>query len=272
MNLKKFERIAAELEKQLGIEEAGDELIDKAEDAVEKGADSLPEAIDDGIEQEKKEEALPPPALEASDDNEKLAAEIEEAEQAIDNAEQAQQEADDVQQVNDDIADLEQQLDNADAPAEPVDDGNDAVEAIPVEPPKTEEAEEYDDAKPVIASLKRLARIAKAVKMSKDLPATKKEEVLGKIQKASDKLRKAAFGGAEDEDAAGAEPEHPAIQTFISIFNTKRGKLNSIMKGRGRGNQRIRSLLGDGFDNKMIGTMTLAELFSTLGSILAKLK
>lgn len=122
-----------------------------------------------------------------------------------------------------------------------------------------------------VASLKRLIKIAKAVKMSKDIPATKKEEVLSKIQKASAKFRKAAAQGEGEEGDSKGATDHPAVQTFISIFNQKRGKLNNIMKGKGQGAIRIRSLLGD-VDNKMVGNMTLTELFETMSSILGKLK
>lgn len=258
MNLRRIERIAQELEQKLNLE-AGDELIDQAEQAVADGKDTLPEAIDERTKNEQEQENLPPAAFEADDDMNQLNSEIEEVENSIDDAEQA----DEVQQVNDDIADLEQQLD-----------GEEPVESV--EAPEEEPADDFEenkaDAKACIACLKRFIRIAKAVKMSKDMPACKKDEVLSKIQKASEKLRKAVAASDGIDNGDDDASDHPAIQTFISIFNSKRGKLNSIMKGRGKGNQRIRTLLGQDFDNKMIGTMTLAELFKTLSSVLGKLK
>ena len=269
MNFRKFDRIAAELEKTLGINDAGDELIDKAEDAVAQGEDTLPELIDDNIEEEKVNSDNPivtePAPLEASDDDiQSLNDEIDEVDDAINDIE-------DTNSINQDIADLESQLDDAESADAPVEEPTEAPAEEPTEASDDDIPVEDGDAKACIASLKRLIRIAKAVKMSKDIPATKKADVLGKIQKASDKLRKVAGVGAPEEEGTD-ENDHPAIQSFISIFNSKRGKLNSIMKGRGKGNQRIRSLLGQDFDNKMVGTMTLAELFRTMSSILNKLK
>ena len=268
MNLKKIEKIAAELEKKLGIDEAGDELIDKAEDAVAHGDDTLPEMIEDRNKEEKVNSDNPivtePAPLEASDND------IDSPNDEINEVDNAINDIKDTENLNNDNADLESKLDN-DEPAEaPVEESAEAPTEAPAEESDDDIPVDKEDAKAFIASLKRLIRIAKAVKMSKDMPATKKADVLGKIQKASEKLRNATGAGVSEEDAE--ENEHPAIQSFISIFNSKRGKLNSIMKGRGKGNQRIRSLLGQDFDNKMVGTMTLAELFRTMSSILNKLK
>ena len=55
MNLRKIEKIAAKLEEELGMNDAGDELIDKAEEEVAK-EENVQESIDENIEKEKKEE------------------------------------------------------------------------------------------------------------------------------------------------------------------------------------------------------------------------
>ena len=286
MNLRKFERIAEQLEKSLGIE-TDNGLLDNAEGAADAGADLLPDAIDENIEKEKQNADIQPSPLEADDEEvQALTTEINDTEDAIDDIEQTDE-------LNDDIADLEQQLDDAEeAPEAPaVDDGEDngADDDDWEDDDDDAEAEgdsdkadgnddgielEKDEAKACIASMKRLLRIAKAVKMSKDMPACKKEEVLSKIQKASDKLRKGALGGAPAtvEDDEVSTEDHPSVSSFVQIFNTKRGKLNSIMKGRGKGNVRIRTLLGNGVDNKIIGNMTVSELFRTFSSVLSALK
>lgn len=279
MDLRKFERIAEQLEKSLGIE-TDNGLLDNAEGAADAGADLLPDAIDENIEKEKQNADIQPSPLEADDDEvQALTTEIQDTEDAIDDIEQTEQ-------LNDDIADLEQQLDKAEeAPEAPAvedgadtdgDDLEDDDDDAEVEGDSDDDGIELekDEAKACIASMKRLLRIAKAVKMSKDMPACKKEEVLSKIQKASDKLRKGAFGGAPAtvEDDEVSTEDHPSVSSFVQIFNTKRGKLNGIMKGRGKGNVRIRSLLGTGVDNKIIGNMTVSELFRTFSSVLSALK
>ena len=76
----------------------------------------------------------------------------------------------------------------------------------PAETPVEAEEEEFDveGAKACQASLKKLIKIAQTVKMSKDMPACKKQEVLSKIQKASENLINAAKGkkdeGEEDSN------------------------------------------------------------------------
>ena len=53
MNLRKIEKIAAKLEEELGLNDAGDELIDKVEEEVAK-EENVQESIDENIEKEKK--------------------------------------------------------------------------------------------------------------------------------------------------------------------------------------------------------------------------
>lgn len=184
MNLRKIEKIAAKLEEELGLNDAGDELIDKAEEAVAK-EENIQESIDKNIEKEKKEEALPESPLEAS---------FDEAPDEFDN----------------------------------------------------------EGAKVCIASLQELLKIAKAVKMSKDMPACKKEEVLGKIQKASEKFRNAAIGG-NDEDGEAQEKltntnsrqrtKDDAAGKFIQFVIANRSSLTKLLNG-GAKSQPISTVLG----------------------------
>lgn len=247
IDFKKVERIATALEKQLGIDEPGNKRVRKAEEVEKK---PIFEKIDDRTYEEKDKAGVDPnphneSPLQADDEGEAddIEKEISDAENVIDKVDKANPE---------NPANIEQTMDRG---------ANDESEEITP-----------DEAKACIASLQRLIRIAKAVKMSKDMPATKKEEVLGKIQKASAKFRKAVAQKEESDGDAQDASDHPAVQTFISIFSQKRGKLNSIMKGRGQGAKRIRSLLGDGIDNKLVGNMTLTELFNAMSNVLSKLK
>ena len=70
-NLGKIEKLASELEEKLGLNDAGDELIDKAEAVVSDGeSENLGDKIDEQIEEEKKQEEVPVSALEAKDETE----------------------------------------------------------------------------------------------------------------------------------------------------------------------------------------------------------
>ena len=205
MNLRKIEKIAAKLEEELGLNDAGDELIDKAEDKVAKD-ENIQESIDENIEKEKKEEALPESPLEASDE----------------------------------------------------------------EAPEVKTDDEFDNkgAKACIASLQKLLKIAKAVKMSKDMPACKKEEVLKKIQKASEKFRSAAIG-ENDEDGETQErltntnsrqkTKDDAAGKFIQFIMSNRSALTKLLNG-GIKSQPISTVLG----NNVMGISTPAGKLTPL--------
>lgn len=239
IDFKKVERIAAALEQQLGIEVSENEQIKNAKEAAKD--DLIVEEIDKAIADEKKEEGVDnnphnESPLQADDESEASDIEKKIADAEVENP-----------------ANIEQTMD------EEADDEN-------------EEIDPYE-AQACIASLKRLIRIAKAVKKAKDIPATKKEEVLGKIQKASEKLRKAGAKENNSENDEQDTSDNLAVQTFINIFLRKRGKINGILNGRGQGTKIIRAMLGNkGFDNKVVGNMTLTELFNTMSSVLSKLK
>ena len=202
MNLRKIEKIAAKLEEELGMNDAGDELIDKAEEEVAK-EENVQESIDENIE---KEEALPESPLEASD--------------------------------------------------------GEAPEV------KTDDEFGNEGAKACIASLKRLLKIAKAVKMSKDMPACKKNEVLRKIQKASEKFRSAAIG-ENDEDGETQErltntnsrqkTKDDAAGKFIQFIITNRSALTKLLNG-GVKSQPISTVLG----NNVMGISTPAGKLTPL--------
>ena len=201
MNLRKIEKIAAKLEEELGLNDAGDELIDNAEEKVAK-EENVQESIDENIEKEKKEEALPESPLEASEEE---------------------------------------------APEVKTDD---------------------EGAKACIASLQKLLKIAKAVKMSKDMHSCKKEEVLKKIQKASKKFRSAAIG-ENDEDGETQErltntnsrqkTKDDAAGKFIQFIITNRSALTKLLNG-GVKSQPISTVLG----NNVMGISTPAGKLTPL--------
>lgn len=205
MNLRKIEKIAAKLEEELGLNDAGDELIDNAEEKVAK-EENVQESIDENIEKEKKEEALPESPLEASEE-----------------------------------------------------------EAPEV---KTDDEFDNEDAKACIASLQKLLKIAKAVKMSKDMPTCKKVEVLKKIQKASEKFRSAAIG-ENDEDGETQEKltntnsrqktKDDAAGKFIQFIITNRSALTKLLNG-GVKSQPISTVLG----NNVMGISTPAGRLTPL--------
>ena len=205
MNLRKIEKIASKLEEELGLNGAGDELIDKAEEKVAKD-ENIQESIDENIEKEKKEEALPESPLEASEE----------------------------------------------------------------EAPEVKTDDEFDNegAKACIASLQKLLKIAKAVKMSKDMPACKKDEVLKKIQKASEKFRSAAIG-ENDEDGETQErltntnsrqkTKDDAAGKFIQFIMSNRSALTKLLNG-GIKSQPISTVLG----NNVMGISTPAGKLTPL--------
>ena len=147
-------------------------------------------------------------------------------------------------------------------------------EALPESPLEAsdEEAPEVktDDegAKACIASLQKLLKIAKAVKMSKDMPKCKKEEVLKKIQKASEKFRSAAIG-ENDEDGETQEKltntnsrqktKDDAAGKFIQFIITNRSALTKLLNG-GVKSQPISTVLG----NNMMGISTPAGRLTPL--------
>ena len=147
-------------------------------------------------------------------------------------------------------------------------------EALPESPLEAsdEEAPEVktDDegAKACIASLQKLLKIAKAVKMSKDMPKCKKEEVLKKIQKASEKFRSAAIG-ENDEDGETQErltntnsrqkTKDDAAGKFIQFIVTNRSALTKLLNG-GVKSQPISTVLG----NNMMGISTPAGRLTPL--------
>ena len=147
-------------------------------------------------------------------------------------------------------------------------------EALPESPLEAsdEEAPEVktDDegAKACIASLQKLLKIAKAVKMSKDMPKCKKEEVLKKIQKASEKFRSAAIG-ENDEDGETQErltntnsrqkTKDDAAGKFIHFIITNRSALTKLLNG-GVKSQPISTVLG----SNMMGISTPAGRLTPL--------
>ena len=147
-------------------------------------------------------------------------------------------------------------------------------EALPESPLEAsdEEAPEVktDDegAKACIASLQKLLKIAKAVKMSKDMPKCKKEEVLKKIQKASEKFRSAAIG-ENDEDGETQErltntnsrqkTKDDAAGKFIQFIMSNRSALTKLLNG-GVKSQPISTVLG----SNMMGISTPAGRLTPL--------
>ena len=147
-------------------------------------------------------------------------------------------------------------------------------EALPESPLEAsdEEAPEVktDDegAKACIASLQKLLKIAKAVKMSKDMPKCKKEEVLKKIQKASEKFRSAAIG-ENDEDGETQErltntnsrqkTKDDAAGKFIQFIMSNRSALTKLLNG-GIKSQPISTVLG----NNVMGISTPAGKLTPL--------
>ena len=232
MNLRKIEKIAAKLEEELGMNDAGDELIDKAEEEVAK-EENVQESIDENIENEKKEEALPESPLEAS--------------------------SEEVPEVKTD------EVSTATAPEAPV---------------AAEDEFDNEGAKACIASLQKLLKIAKAVKMSKDMPACKKEEVLGKIQKASEKFRNAA-NGENDEDGETQEKltntnsrqktKDDAAGKFIQFVTSNRSALTKLLNG-GAKSQPISTVLGSNVMgiSTPAGKLTPLQLIHIFKALLSK--
>ena len=144
------------------------------------------------------------------------------------------------------------------------------LEASEEEAPEVKTDDEFDNegAKACIASLQKLLKIAKAVKMSKDMPACKKEEVLKKIQKASEKFRSAAIG-ENDEDGETQEKltntnsrqktKDDAAGKFIQFIITNRSALTKLLNG-GVKSQPISTVLG----SNMMGISTPAGRLTPL--------
>lgn len=144
------------------------------------------------------------------------------------------------------------------------------LEASDEEAPEVKTDDEFDNegAKACIASLQKLLKIAKAVKMSKDMPACKKEEVLKKIQKASKKFRSAAIG-ENDEDGETQErltntnsrqkTKDDAAGKFIQFIMSNRPALTKLLNG-GIKSQPISTVLG----NNVMGISTPAGKLTPL--------
>ena len=144
------------------------------------------------------------------------------------------------------------------------------LEASDEEAPEVKTDDEFDNegAKACIASLQKLLKIAKAVKMSKDMPACKKGEVLKKIQKASEKFRSAAIG-ENDEDGETQEKltntnsrqktKDDAAGKFIQFIITNRSALTKLLNG-GVKSQPISTVLG----SNMMGISTPAGRLTPL--------
>lgn len=144
------------------------------------------------------------------------------------------------------------------------------LEASEEEAPEVKTDDEFDNegAKACIASLQKLLKIAKAVKMSKDMPSCKKEEVLKKIQKASKKFRSAAIG-ENDEDGETQErltntnsrqkTRDDAAGKFIQFIITNRPALTKLLNG-GIKSQPISTVLG----NNVMGISTPAGKLTPL--------
>ena len=159
-------------------------------------------------------------------------------------------------------------------------------EALPESPLEAsdEEAPEVktDDegAKACIASLQKLLKIAKAVKMSKDMPSCKKEEVLKKIQKASEKFRSAAIG-ENDEDGETQErltntnsrqkTKDDAAGKFIQFIITNRSALTKLLNG-GVKSQPISTVLGNNVMSisTPAGRLTPLQLIHIFKALLSK--
>lgn len=144
------------------------------------------------------------------------------------------------------------------------------LEASDEEAPEVKTDDEFDNegAKACIASLQKLLKIAKAVKMSKDMPSCKKEEVLKKIQKASEKFRSAAIG-ENDEDGETQErltntnsrqkTRDDAAGKFIQFIMSNRPALTKLLNG-GIKSQPISTVLG----NNVMGISTPAGKLTPL--------
>lgn len=144
------------------------------------------------------------------------------------------------------------------------------LEASDEEAPEVKTDDEFDNegAKACIASLQKLLKIAKAVKMSKDMPACKKGEVLKKIQKASEKFRSAAIG-ENDEDGETQErltntnsrqkTKDDAAGKFIQFIMSNRPALTKLLNG-GIKSQPISTVLG----NNVMGISTPAGRLTPL--------
>lgn len=150
------------------------------------------------------------------------------------------------------------------APEVKTDDATPAPEA----PVAAEDEFDNEGAKACIASLQKLLKIAKAVKMSKDMPACRKEEVLGKIQKASEKFRKAAVRNADENDEeqekltntnSRQKTKDDAAGKFIQFIITNRSALTKLLNG-GVKSQPISTVLG----SNMMGISTPAGRLTPL--------
>ena len=156
------------------------------------------------------------------------------------------------------------------------------LEASDEEAPEVKTDDEFDNegAKACIASLQKLLKIAKVVKMSKDMPACKKEEVLKKIQKASEKFRSAAIG-ENDEDGETQErltntnsrqkTKDDAAGKFIQFIMSNRSALTKLLNG-GAKSQPISTVLGSNVMgiSTPAGKLTPLQLIHIFKALLSK--
>ena len=146
---------------------------------------------------------------------------------------------------------------------------------VPAETPVEAEEEEFDveGAKACQASLKKLIKIAQTVKMSKDMPACKKQEVLSKIQKASEKLINAAKGD-EDEDGSDTYTTQNMKKknTKVTSMSLKRGitpkAIGKLMRNPSATMSRIFKKVGDKMDvNIPVSRMTATMFVNLLAAL-----
>lgn len=160
MNLKKIERIASQLQKQI----CGQETEHKLDEST------LADQIDERTEEEKeKAENLPEPSIQASEEEVKEQVKVEEQEVKEEPAsdETKQEDAEDKEQSQDEIEDDE-------------------------EISQEYEDQEQDEEKEMrIAKLQRLIKLAKNVKKSTKMTAEQKKDALKKIEQCASYEKKA---------------------------------------------------------------------------------
>ena len=150
----------------------------------------------------------------------------------------------------------------------------------PEAPVAAEDEFDNEGAKACIASLQKLLKIAKAVKMSKDMPACTKEEVLGKIQKASEKFRNAANGGNDEEGEtqekltntnSRQKTKDDAAGKFIQFVTSNRSALTKLLNG-GAKSQPISTVLGSNVMgiSTPAGKLTPLQLIHIFKALLSK--
>ena len=172
-------------------------------------------------------------------------------------------------------AEIEKQVEEEKKNTEVPEESFAASEEAPAETPVEAEEEEFDveGAKACQASLKKLIKIAQTVKMSKDMPACKKQEVLSKIQKASEKLINAAKGD-EDEDGSDTYTTQNMKKknTKVTSMSLKRGitpkAIGKLMRNPSATMSRIFKKVGDKMDvNIPVSRMTATMFVNLLAAL-----